>query len=273
MTPITLADSSSELVALAGGVCELGNYRENNEDYLLIEPDPPLCLVLDGLGGLAAGEVASRTGGDAIYAALRRGARTNADPQQMIETAVRAGHQQVRDLGRSDRDLRNCGTTVVLALLRRGRVSVTWLGDSMAYRVSAGKVEPLTRPHDMRHALIDAGVISAADAHDECIRNVLYLYLGDVELPQALTIHSFVPHPGDRLVLATDGVWGVLEESHLLDACREYAEPRACAEHLVQLALDRGSRDNCTCAVIAFPGDAGAAPTPPRSRKWWQLWR
>jgi protein phosphatase len=144
----------------------------------------------------------------------------------------------------------------------------------MAYRVSAGTVEPLTRPHDMRRALIDAGVISEADACGGCIRNVLYLYLGDVELPRALPIPSFVPRPGDRVILATDGVTNFLEESHLLDACREYAGPQACAGHLVRLALDRGSRDNCTCAVIAFPGDVeGPSSTTPPPRKWWQLWR
>jgi protein phosphatase len=268
VTPIALADSSSELVAVAGGACVQGNYRENNEDYLLIEPDPPMCLVLDGMGGQAAGELASRTGGDAIYAALRRGTRAGADPQNVIEKAVRQGHQEVRNLGRLDRDLRNCGTTVVLALLRHGRVFVTWLGDSMAHRVSGGKVERLTRPHDLRHALIDAGVISESEGHSGCIRNVLYLYLGEVEFPRPLPIRSFAPRPGDRVILSTDGVTGVIEESHLLEACREYAEPQACADH-----LDRGSRDNCTCAVIAFPGDVEGLPTPPQRRRWWHIWR
>jgi protein phosphatase len=272
VTPITLADPFSDLTAVAGGACEQGNHRENNEDYLLIEPDPPLCLVLDGMGGHAAGELASRTGGDAIYAALRRGLATDADPQVVIERAVRQGHRRVRDLGRSDRNVRGCGSTVVLALLHRGRVFVTWLGDSMAYRVSADRVERLTRPHDLRHALIDAGVIP--ESHDGCVRNVIWLYLGDVELPEALTIPCFVPRPGDRVILSTDGTWGVLEDSDLLAACREYAQPQACAEHLVRLALDRGSHDNCTCAVIAFPGDPDSSPTAtPPPRKWWQLWR
>ena len=148
MTPITLADPSSELVAAAGGAIAQGDYRENNEDYLLIEPDPPACLVLDGMGGHAAGELASRTAGDAILAAPRRGYGRR--PAEWIGRAVRSGHEYVRELGRHDGRARNCGTTVVLALLRGGRVFVTWVGDSLAYRVSGGKAERLTRPHDMR---------------------------------------------------------------------------------------------------------------------------
>lgn len=272
MTPITLADPSSELVAAAGGASAQGDYRENNEDYLLIEPDPPVCLVLDGMGGHAAGELASRTAGDAILASLRHAAGTTADPRESIEKAVRAGHGQVRALSRHDSRARNCGTTVVLALLRGGRVFVTWVGDSLAYRVSGGKVERLTRPHDMRQALIDAGVLSAPEARGASIGGRLVQYLGSDEPPRPAEVLSFDPRPGDRFVLATDGVTGTLEESDLLDACRGYADPRACAEHVVRLAIEHGSRDNCTCAVIAFPGGAEAAPpTPPR--KWWRFWR
>lgn len=270
MTPIALADPSSELVAAAGGACETGTHRENNEDYLLVAADPPVCLVLDGMGGHAAGERASRTAGDTILAALRRGTRSCAGPQEIIEKAVRRGHERVRELGCSDPCLRGCGTTVVLALLFRGRVFVTWVGDSIAYRVSAGKIERLTRPHDMKHALVEAGVLTEAEARDGRVCGGLIRHLGSKDYQTELDVPSFVPRPGDRVILATDGVTGVLDDAQLLAACREVAEPQACADHLVRLALDRGSRDNCTCAVIAFPGEVAA---PPRPRKWWQLWR
>jgi protein phosphatase len=270
VTPITLADPSSDLTAVAAGVSELGNYREHNEDHLLIEPDPPLCLVLDGMGGAGVGSLAGQAGAEAIRAAIGRGLRAGTEPPALIEQALRQGHQSVQELSRLDAELRSCATTVVLALISHGRVWVSWVGDAMAYRVSGGKVERLTWPHDFRHYAVRNRIISEAEAGDHFIKNVLVNYLGG-ELPETLEIPSFVPSPGDRLILTTDGITGVLEDSALLDACRECPEPQACVEHLVRLALDRNSRDNCTCAVIAFPGDVEAAPAPPR--KWWRLWR
>src|SRR5262249_51173083 len=150
----------------------------------------PFAIVLDGMGGQAAGEVASRTGGEAVGRALRRGLKAGDEARGLIEKALRAGNETVLALGWLDRDMRNCGTTVVLALLHRGVAYVSWLGDSPAYRISGGRIEKLTWEHNLRNALVKHGVISAEEARHHHIHNVLLRHLGSREAEGQLDIPS-----------------------------------------------------------------------------------
>jgi protein phosphatase len=256
----------------AGAASHIGNYRENNEDFVCIDPKYQFALVLDGMGGLAAGELASRNGAEAVAGALREGLCAGEEPPGLIERALRAGHEAVRDLVRVDRSLRYSGTTVVLALLHRARAYVSWLGDSPAYLVSGGRIRKLTWEHDFRTALIRNGVLSPEEVGGPSIRNALYRYLGSDETSAPVDVSSFVPKCGDRLLLATDGITNFVPEPDLLRLCLAHPDPVVCAEELVDFALNRGSRDNCTCAVIAF-GDPNATPPPARGRKWWRFWK
>src|SRR5207248_1731557 len=113
-----------------------------------LDPEFPFALVLDGMGGLAAGELASRNGTDAVAEAIRDGLAADDEPRILIERAFQAGHEAVLDLVRKDRALKHAGTTVVLALLHRDRVYVSWLGDSPAYLISGGRVRKLTWDHN-----------------------------------------------------------------------------------------------------------------------------
>lgn len=263
----------------AGAASHVGYVRENNEDCVYLDPEYPFALVLDGMGGLAAGEVASRNGADAVAEALREGLASNEEPRLLIEKALRAGHEAVLDLVRKDRSLKHAGTTVVLAMLHRDRVYVSWLGDSPAYLISGGRVRKLTWDHNLTNALIRSGIVREEEVGNHRINNVLCRYLGSEDTKDAPEIPAFTPRRGDRLVLATDGVSGVVSEEELLRLCREHPEPQACAEELVNRALLDGSRDNCTCAVLAFDCD-GSEPEPEAdspqqvgSRKWWQFWK
>ena len=161
--------------------------------------------------------------------------------------------------------------------MHRARVYVSWLGDSPAYRVTGEAVEKLTWEHNLSNALVRHGIISTEEVREHRANNLLWRYLGSEEMKESLEIPSFTPRRGDRLILATDGVSGVVSEADLLQICREaHPEPRACAEELVNGALARGSRDNCTCAVLSFEAaGVGPAPETPRShtsQKWWRFW-
>jgi PPM family protein phosphatase len=280
VTSVEWVDQSSGWTARAGAASLRGNYRENNEDYVHVDPKCPFALVLDGMGGQAAGEIASSKGAEAVAHALRRGLKAGDEPRGLIEKALRAGHETVVDLDREP-EFRGCGTTAVLALLHGGTVYVSWLGDSPAILVSGGRVQQLTWDHDFRTYMIRKTGMSEAEAHGYYWRNVLVCYLG--QWPEGeiqLEIPSHTPQPDDRLLLASDGVSKVLQPGDLLRVCQSHPDPQACAEELVNLALERGSRDNCTCAVIAFedPGDGAAPalpqpPQPPTPRKWWQFWK
>ncbi len=282
MTFVEWADPASGWTVRAGAASHIGNYRENNEDLVYLDLEYPFALVLDGMGGQVAGEVASRTGADTLTHALRRGLSAGAEPRGLIESALRAANETVIALGQSNPDMRNCGTTAVLALFHQHSASISWAGDSPAYRISGDRIEKLTWDHDLRSVLVRQGVISEAEAREHRIRNVLWLYLGNRETDGHLEVRSFVPRPGDRILLATDGVTGVLPDAELLELVRAHPDPRVCAEELVNRALERGSRDNCTCAVLAFewcgagpPPDPTDPPQPeprPARRPWWRFW-
>ena len=294
VTSAEWVDRASGWTARVGSACLRGNYRENNEDYVHIDPKYPFALVLDGMGGQAAGEIASEKGAEAVARALRHGLSAGAEPRGLIEQALRAGHEAVLDIGRSGPEFRGCGTTVVLALLHGGAVYVSWLGDSPAILVSGDRVRQLTWDHDFRTVMIRTLGMSEEEARGYLWRNVLVCFLG--QWPEGdiqLEILSHAPQPGDRLILASDGVSKVLQHSDLLDVCRSHPDPQACAEALVNRALEKNSRDNCTCAVIAFEWSGAGAPpapqqapplapppqpqpqqpAPPAPRKWWQFWK
>jgi serine/threonine protein phosphatase PrpC len=269
MTSGTWIDPLSPLTARAGATSQKGDYREANEDAFALDRKHPLAVVLDGMGGPAAGEMAAKTAGDAIRRALARGPTIGEPLQAFAGRALRDGHAALTSFHQRDPDLRNAGATAVLAFLRGGRVFVTWAGDSMAFRVSGEKVERLTWAHDLRTYLFRQNGCE----FQGFIRNCLFYYLGG-ELPDPVEVPAFEPRTGDRLILASDGVWKWLglndadTDNALVAACRSHPDPLACAEHLVKHALANETRDNSTCVVVVFDD----LPSPQR-RRWWSFRR
>ena len=145
----------------------------------------------------------------------------------------------------------NMGTTVVLALFRRGRAYFAGIGDSRAYRLRNGILERLTRDHDLATALITAGTIRPEEAEKHQFRHVLYLYLGSPEArdgPEDVRVVDI--RPGDRFLLASDGLTGVVRDEALTATLGRGDDPQATARDLVSLALENDSRDNVTCVII-----------------------
>lgn len=240
------------------GKCSLlGNYRENNEDALDVKvfPDLTVCIVADGMGGQAAGEIASRKAVEIIPRELRR----NITPPMSVEAvkqaarrAIVAANEEIMALGALERDMKNMGTTAVLAFWRnRGQeIFVTGVGDSRAYLVRPGYIQQLTVDHSLAQALVEARTISAEEAKVHRFRNVLWKYLGSKEVGEGPEVHALPLQVGDRYLLCTDGLTGVVPDEELAREINVCDDMQQCAEHLCQLALDQGSRDNVSCIVI-----------------------
>src|SRR3954470_14863022 len=133
------------------GKCTLlGNYRENNEDSIEVKqfPDMTVCIVADGMGGQAAGEIASKRAIEVVPRELRKNLAGAADESQVkgvIRKAVVQANDEIITMGTLDRDYKNMGTTIVLALWRKGEeLYVSNLGDSRAYLIRDGQIEQLT---------------------------------------------------------------------------------------------------------------------------------
>ena len=144
------------------------------------------------------------------------------------------------------------GTTAVVALHCNDHVYVAGLGDSRAYLIRAGKVEQLTVDHSVAQALEASGTLTAEQARNSPWQHVLYKFLGCTEMADGADVRPFTPEAGDRLLLASDGLTNHITADDLREGVQRYPDPQSWAEHLVGLALERGSRDNVTCVVIAF---------------------
>jgi protein phosphatase len=244
-------------LALNIGKCTLlGNYRDNNEDSIETKqfPDLTVCIVADGMGGQAAGEIASKRAIEVVPRELRKGLSQSGSHDQtrtLIRRAIVQANEEIIQMGALDRDLRNMGTTIVMAVWRKGpEVFITGVGDSRAYLAREGKMEQLTVDHSLAQALVENKTISAEDAKEHRFRNVLWKYLGSKEVGEGPDVKVVPVRPGDHFLLCSDGLSGVVPDAQLLSFIQEHPDVQQCAEGLGQLALDQGSRDNVSCIVI-----------------------
>jgi serine/threonine protein phosphatase PrpC len=246
-------------LALRIGKCTLlGNYRENNEDAIELKqfPDMTVCLVADGMGGQAYGEVASKRAIEVVPRELRKNLAAGTTSEQageIIRKAVLQANDEILSIAALDRDLKNMGTTIVLALWRRGNeMHISNLGDSRAYLIRDGQIEQLTVDHSLAQALVENKTISAEEAKGHRFRNYLWKYLGckEKDMGEGPDIKAVPTQVGDRFLLCTDGMTGPVPDEQLLDFIQKHPDVQECADGLGQLALDMGSRDNVSCIVI-----------------------
>jgi serine/threonine protein phosphatase PrpC len=244
-------------LALNIGKCTLlGNYRENNEDSIEVKqfPDMSICIVADGMGGQAYGEIASKRAIEVVPRELRKNLTAAADAEatrSAIKKAVVQANEEIVTMGALDREMKNMGTTIVMALWRKGsELFVSSLGDSRAYLIRDGKMEQLSVDHSLAQALVENKTITPEEAKEHRFRNVLWKYLGSKEVGEGPEVKVVPLQAGDRFVLCSDGLSGPVPDAQLLQYVLEHPDVQQCAEGLGQLALDQGSRDNVSCIVI-----------------------
>src|SRR5580700_4359482 len=236
-------------LSLVIGKCTLlGNYRENNEDSIDVKqfPDMTVCLVADGMGGQAAGEVASKRAIEIVPRELKKYINStmgNEETKNILRRSIVQANEEIMAMAALDRELKNMGTTIVVTLWRKGSsiMYVTGMGDSRVYHIRGRKIDQLTVDHSIAQALVEAKTISAAEARTHRYRNVLWKYLGSQEVGEGPEVKVVPVQAGDRFLLASDGLTGVVSDEQLLAFCKDKADVKECAEGLGQLALDQGS--------------------------------
>jgi protein phosphatase len=226
--------------------------RPNNEDSFVVGPDERLFLVADGMGGQERGEVASTMAAEIIPRVVYRCIAANESAEEVLEHALQEANLAICDAGRSQPEGRRMGTTAVLALHLNGKVYVANFGDSRAYLVRGDQVQQLTVDHSVAQALVSCGALSPEEARASPYQHVLHKFLGCNGMSEHAEVKPFTPQTGDRLILASDGLTNHVDENDLRHGARMFVDPQGWAEHLVQIALERGSRDNVTCVVVMF---------------------
>lgn len=247
-------------VRLKIGKCSLlGNYRENNEDAVDVKELPGLtvAIVADGMGGQAAGEKASQMATEIIPREISQNVENSTssdDIKKVVRKSIVQANEEIISLGQLDRDYRNMGTTVVgvawVPAFRDDCLFVTGVGDSRAYLLRDNKIDQLTIDHSLAQALVEAGTITPEEAKEHRFKNVLWKYLGSKEVGEGPEVKTLFVRPGDRILLCTDGLCGVVPDERVAQSMLEQRETQSCSEALCQLALDLGSRDNVSCIVL-----------------------
>jgi protein phosphatase len=140
----------------------------------------------------------------------------------------------------------------VLALHHNHTCYVAGIGDSRAYLIRGVKVELLTVDHSVAQALVESGALTPEEAKHSPYQHVLHRFLGCTTMVEGADVRPFTPQPGDRLLLASDGLTNFLTEEDLRTGPQRFPDPQEWAQNLVREALQRGSKDNVTCIIVAF---------------------
>lgn len=237
------------------GSCSARGKRSNNEDAFVADAGRHVFLVADGMGGQDHGERASGLAAEIIPRVVHDCLTARESACAAVRHALHEAHQAIVQAGQTQNGSRRMGTTAVLAVHQEDQVWVAGIGDSPAYLLRGDRVEQLTVDHTVADALARNGTITPDQARNSPWRNVLYRFLGCSEMTEDAEVRPFHPRAGDRLVLASDGLTGFVTEADLLSGVRDYPDPQRWADRLVEMALERGSRDNVTCVVVAFDAE------------------
>jgi PPM family protein phosphatase len=232
----------------AAGASDQGRTRKTNEDAygLSLGNHDGACnfVVCDGMGGAAAGEVASRMAVDAMLHAMSHRVLTPELFQQAVDAANTCVHRSaVQDPTRA-----GMGTTLVALATRANRAWVAHVGDSRCYRLREGNLERLTRDHSLVDEQVRLGQLTPAQAETSPMRNVITRAIGTQDVVDADVI-EFVVAPGDLYLLASDGLMREVDDEDIAKILRAAGGLEQACKQLIGAANEAGGHDNITCVL------------------------
>jgi protein phosphatase len=246
---------------------DIGRQRQVNQDSFRVydpattdtggQPDK-LFVVCDGMGGHAAGEVASRLGVETIVETFAN--TSDADPRRVLVHAFQEANQRIYQEGQG-----GMGTTGVAALLRDQRLWVANVGDSRAYLVRQGQIRQISSDHSFVWEQVAAGVLTPEQARHSSYRNMITRALGhrpDVEVD----IFEETLQAGDIILLSSDGLHGLVEDHELAGAVSSMA-PEGAVPFLIDKANERGGTDNITVVIVRVESLGGESVTTQKGKQ------
>lgn len=256
----------------AAAKSDVGRKRQANEDRFCLAPELGLFVVADGMGGHAAGEVASRLAVETIRESVGKSLRgptveavsvaSYGTGTDVLLNSIRLANKAIFDSAADRREYAGMGTTVVAVLARGDRVALANVGDSRIYRIRAGRILQVSRDHSFVQQQVDSGVLSAAEAQQSQYRHMITRALG---LQDSVEV-DLVEQPsrdGDILLLCSDGLSDLLDDHEILTAVETHALDldRAC-QALVDRANSKGGDDNVTVLLIRAAAEDGTRIGP-----------
>ncbi len=260
------------------GKTDLGRTREHNEDTFLVAdlstgnaslqpevrrheigPRGSLFMVADGMGGAAAGELASAMAADLIYRhmATAWAADEASSPDQFayrMREAVELANGQIYSYAREHPEVRGMGTTVTAAGVFGSDLYLTQIGDSRAYLVRGAEAVQLTKDQSLMQRLVDAGELTQDEAEQSERRNIILQALGPDPRVKVDLTHQPIRR-GDTLILCSDGLSGLVRREEFAQMAQEHSDLPALCSALIDLANARGGPDNITVVAARFEGE------------------
>ncbi|HET8986910.1 MAG TPA: protein phosphatase 2C domain-containing protein [Humibacillus sp.] len=243
---------SASLPSIEMGLAsDVGRVRQHNEDTAAAQGT--VCVVADGMGGHAAGEVASRIVADAVIELAERPTLQVGD---IVAQLIEANRRILESAARHPEQT-GMGTTVAgLALVSAGgswHWAVFNVGDSRVYRCLDGELSQVTADHSEVWELVELGLLTPEQAAHHPARNIVTRSMGREPMASVDT-WVFPPHPGEVFVVCSDGLSNELTRERIEEILAEHPHADDAAQALVQAAVDAGGRDNVTAIVVRSPG-------------------
>jgi len=242
----------------AAGKTDVGRVRANNEDNFGYDVDCQVFVLCDGMGGEAAGEIASSLTVNKILAYFRDGRfPVEAQPEdedlpesaRLLRSAIRVANQAVYKEASANPEHTGMGTTVVAVLFGEDSFAVAHLGDSRLYRVRGDAIEQLTNDHSVVMEQVRRGLLTIEEAGRSQMQNLITRALGLRESVEP-ELGSHPVHAGDLLLLCSDGFSRFVPEKKTLELLAQSKDLQQCCDSLVEAAKELGSDDNITCVLV-----------------------
>lgn len=231
---------------------DTGLVRKENQDAYAVKTafDHTICVVCDGMGGAAGGQLASRIAVETFCAEMEKRLSPEAKPSRLREisvVAVALANRAVREAARTSEAYHNMGTTLVSAVSFDGGVVIANVGDSRAYHINQERIVQITRDHSLVEHMVERGDITAEEARHHPNRNLITRALGPDVDPEC-DCYTCQLLPGEYLLLCTDGLVNTVMDQEIMREVLN-SDTNTCMERLLALSKSRGASDNVTVVL------------------------
>lgn len=236
-----------------GAKTDVGLVRDHNEDSFCVNTKNRIFVAADGMGGHAAGEVASNQLKDYIEEFLVKD-QGQENIAECLQQAVQKANRRIYDMGLSDPSKRGMGTTATILVLVDDEYFIAQVGDSRAYLYRKGELTQITRDHSKVFQLYEQGIIEKDDIEKHPFSNIITRSIGNHFTVEA-DIYRGQVLAGDRFLLCSDGLTGELRDAEIAVLLERHPIAQECCEQLVRKAIACGGKDNVTCLIVNLVGD------------------
>lgn len=238
----------------AWGTTDIGLVRKENQDAYLIheKSDRTICVVCDGMGGSAGGQLASQIATKAFMEEVEKVLTSEMEPEQLRSAcayAVSLANNAIRSAAEENENYRNMGTTLVAAVSYEGGVIVTNVGDSRAYHICENGITRVTKDHSLVERMVDRGDITAEEARRHPNRNLITRALGP-DADAKCDGYICPMKAGEYLLLCTDGLVNTVTDQEMLFEVIHRGSPDSCLERLLEISKSQGAPDNVTVVLM-----------------------